>query len=247
MRDPENLHHAYEYQDDIKDHVLIQELPEFDIPDYDLNDDKEMKKYLYDIENIVRTSYEYRTKWLKYLKDYVDMNQCSYFKNISNMDSNNIKIEIHHDPLSLFDIVQTVFNKRLNKRESLEVEMVAKEVMFNHYAMNIGVIPLSETVHELVHNEYLFIPTNKVYGNYKAFVSLYGPYIPQESLDLLQKIEDFTVNCNTSDYKTLLSTHFIYVNLGEEDSPLYKKSDLDEINVLIREKLKKNIKNQYTT
>lgn len=229
MRDPDALHHFYEYTDDVPDVIKIHELPEFRIPDYDLNDEKEFKKYIQDIERVVRQSFEYR-RWLKYLKDYVDMNQCSFYENVTNMDTSKIRIEVHHDPLSLYDIVMTVYNKRVAYHESLEVEMVAKEVMYHHFAMDIGVIPLAETVHELVHNGYLFVPTSKVFGNYKKFIRDYELFLPQECKDNLVKIEELSATYDGDEYKQLLQTKFIYVDpTGAYDLPR-----LEDISHLIR-------------
>ena len=83
------------------------------------------------------------------------MNKCSFYENVSNIDSNDIKIEIHHEPISLYDICIIVYNKRNFFHENLSE--LLKEVMLLHYKLLIGLIPLAETVHELVHNKYLFI------------------------------------------------------------------------------------------
>ena len=243
MRDPDALHHFYEYTDNVPDVIKIDNLPPFETPDYDLNDEKEMKKYLFDIERTVRNSFEYRYKWLKYLKEYVDMNQCSFYENVTNVDTSKIRIEIHHEPLSLYDIVLTVFNKRVAFRESLEVEMVAKEVMYHHFAMSIGVIPLAETVHELVHNHYLFIPTTKVFGNYKKFIQEYEPYIPLECLDSLKKIEEYTLAYDADEYKQLLDRKYIYVDAtGAYDLP-----PLEEVGKLMKGRLKDILNNSQNT
>ena len=240
MRDPDALHHFYEYTDDVPDVIKIGTLPPFEQPDYDLNDEKEMKKYLFDIEKTVRNSFEYRYKWLKYLKEYVDMNQCSFYQNVSNVDTSKIRIEIHHEPLSLYDIVVTVFNKRVAFHESLEVEMVAKEVMYHHFAMSVGVIPLAETVHELVHNHYLFIPTTKVYGNYKKFVQEYEPYMPIECIDALKKIEEYTMAYDGEEYKQLLDRKYIYVDV----TGAYNLPPLEEVAGLMKNRLKDILNDQ---
>ena len=74
--------------------------------------------------------------------------------------------------------------------ESLNVQMVAKEVMELHYKLIIGLIPLSETVHELVHNGFLFIPTTNVYGAYKDFVERYRVYMDPQLLKTLKEAEE---------------------------------------------------------
>lgn len=234
MRDPNNLHSFYEYADDVKGVVQIKELPPFEIPDYDLNDDKDVKKYLTDIERVIRGSYEYRYKWLKYLRDYVDMNKCSFYENVTNVDTTKIKIEIHHDPLSLYDIVSIVYNKRVFFRESLEVEMVAKEVMYHHFALSIGVIPLAETVHELVHNQYLFVPTSKVYGNYRKFIDEYRDFIPVETMDALNNIEELSQVYNADEYQNLLQRKYIYVDV----TGAYNLPKLETIAQLMKHRIK---------
>jgi hypothetical protein len=142
------------------------------------------------------------------------MNKCSFYESVSNADTTKIKIEIHHEPLSLYDIVVIVYNKRVAFHESLEVEHVAKEVMYLHYEMEVGLIPLAETVHELVHNQYLFVPSTKVFGKYQKFVEDYRPYIPLEQLDILDRIEQLTATYEADEYKQLLSKKYIYVDLS---------------------------------
>ena len=211
MRDPDGLHSFYEYADEVPDVIKIKDLPPCTIPDYDLNDEKSFTKYLQDIEKVVRTSFEYK-QMINYLRNYCDMNKCSFYQSVSNADTPKIHIEIHHDPLSLYDIVVIVYNKRAAFHESLEVEHVAKEVMYLHYDMQVGLIPLSETVHELVHNQYLFVPSNKVYGKYKQFVMDYKPFIPLEQMNILDRIESLTSEFEGSEYNQILSKKFIYVD-----------------------------------
>lgn len=159
-----------------KEEIKLDHLPSFDIADYDFTNEKDLIKYFKNIEKICRSSRSYK-KFIEYLRNCVDMTQCSFYKNVNNIDTFSIKIHIHHAPLTLYDIVTTVYTKRVANHENISENAVAKEVMYNHYKLNVGLIPLSETVHELVHNGYLFIPTNYVYGNYKEFVDMYGKYM----------------------------------------------------------------------
>jgi hypothetical protein len=76
--------------------------------------------------------------------------------------------------------------------------MVGKEVMELHYKLLIGLIPLSQTVHELAHSSKLFIPSNKVMGRYNLFVDLYKPFCTEEQLEVLSRIEKYS-NENRSD------------------------------------------------
>ena len=98
--------------------------------------------------------------------------------------------------------------------ESLTIESVAYEVMYVHYSLMVGLIPLCETVHELVHNQYIFVPTNKVYGYYKQFVKTYYDYIDPELLDRLDELERLTVEGTYNDtYKTVLEKKYITIDM----------------------------------
>lgn len=197
----------------------MNEIPDYDIPDYDLNDEKSFKKYIQNLEKDVRSSYEYKAL-IKYLREYMDMNQCAFYKNINNIDSTAIHIEIHHEPLSLYDICIIVYNKRLQFNEPLDEEYVAKEVMYLHYNLMVGLIPLAETVHELVHAQYLFVPTTAVLGKYREFVDRYHDFMLPEQLETLEHIEEATKTYDGSDAKTLLSKNFIYMDMtGAYDLP----------------------------
>ena len=229
MRDPDSLHKFYEYVDDVPDVIKVEELPDFTIPDYDLNDEKEFKKYIGDIEKAVRNSFEYR-EMIKYLREHLDMNKCSFYENVSNLDTTKIHIEIHHEPLSLYDLVLTVYNKRVAFHESLEIEMVAKEVMYHHYTMQVGLIPLAETVHELVHNQYFFIPSTKVFGNYKKFVMDYEAFMPPECLDSLKRIEELSNNYEADEFQQVLSKKYIYVDV----SGAYNLPRMEDIAAMIK-------------
>lgn len=233
MRDPNSIHSFYEYADEVPQSIKLNDLAPCTIPDYDLNDEKEFTKYLRDIEKVVRSSFEYR-KMVSYLRDYLDMNKCSFYESVSNADTTKIKIEIHHEPLSLYDICVIVYNKRVAFHESLEVEHVAKEVMYLHFDMQVGLIPLAETVHELVHNQYLFVPSTKVYGKYKKFVQDYKAFIPLEQLDILDRIEQLTMGYEAEEYKQLLSKKFIYVDA----SGSYNLPKLEDVAQILKSRIR---------
>lgn len=199
--------------------IKINNLNPFDINDYDLSEPKEQKKYFFDIERICRNSRSYK-RYIDYLREHVSMVKCSFYKNINNIDTYSIRIHIHHTPLTLFDIVNVIFNKRLAMREPLSVNLVAKEVMYVHYKMMVGLIPLSETVHELVHTGFLFIPTDKVFGKYKEFVQSYGQYIPGDLLSTLESAEEYTKAYDYAKETKLLSMQMVHIDpSGAYDLP----------------------------
>lgn len=184
MREYESLKHVPYKQPDGYEVLDMNNIPPFCIPDYDLNDEKERKTYFKNVEKIIRKSKEYQ-KFTQFLREECNMSECSIYENVNNQDTFKIKIHQHHHPYTLFDISNAVFNKRFAFQESLDEELVAEEIIWLHYNLYVGMISLSETVHELVHNNYLFIPLDRVFGDYKGFTNMYLDYIPVEILDNL--------------------------------------------------------------
>ena len=232
MIDPGSIHERYEYVDEVPDIIKIDELPIYDRYDYDLADETSFRRYIDSIERDVRNSFEYR-RMVGYLRDYMDMNKCSFYENVNNIDTTKIKIEIHHAPFTLADITYIVYNKRAAFRESLEEEMVAKEIMYLHYCLWVGLIPLAETVHELVHNKYIFVPSTKVLGNWKEFYNRYEPYMSPEQIENIKNIIDTSNEVERDEYKTLLSKKYIYV----DTSGAYNLPKAEEIAAMLKSKI----------
>lgn len=210
------------------DKIEIKNIPDFDIADYDLTNDKDIFQYLTGVERVCRNSRCYK-KLVDFLRNYVDMNKCSFYKNINNIDTRSIKIHIHHSPFTLFDIASIIYSKRVAMGESLSIPMVAKEVMYCHYNMMVGLIPLSETVHELVHNGYLFIPTDAVYGKYKEFVQQYQDYLGPIK-NTLDRLEEATKAYDFVKETKVLTMNMIYI----DPTGSYEFPDMNEIIELLK-------------
>ena len=242
MRNPDNLIPPEPVEENSNGPVevyKINNVPIYDAEDYDLTNPKDFKKYTDSIERIVRMSFEYR-QFVKFLRENVDMNKCSFFENVSNIETFKVKIHIHHEPITLYDIVLAVYNKRCAMHEPLTENMVAKEVMYNHYMLRVGLIPLSETVHELVHNQYLFVPTTAVFGKYWEFVDVYHDFIEPETLDTLKKIEEVSKTYSIDQAKEILNTHLIHVDTDE----VFGKTDLGAVKQTLEERIEE-IKQSY--
>ena len=218
-------------------------IPEFDFITYDLEDEKEFKKYLKDIEREVRGSFEYK-HMIDYLRNYMGMDQCSFIQ-VSNKDNYNIKIEIHHYPFTLFDIVEIVYKKRASNYESLDVEMVAKEVTLLHYKLLVGLIPLSVTVHQLVHEGKIFIPVQNVFGRYKLFVDMYKNYCEPEQLETLNRIEKYSYEQTSELLNSQDVLHMNYINMKIQDKK-YQLPDLNNMSVQMSSRIETIKNNNYT-
>lgn len=179
--------------------------------------DKDKIKMIKTVERIARSSQEYR-QYIQFLRDEIDMTQCSFFNNMSNKESKRIGIEIHHEPFTLFDITQVVLEKWIAEEMDINPLLIAAEVMRIHYQGNVGLIPLSLTVHDLVHNGRLFIPLQNVYGNFIKFLEEYDKYIPNDLKDMLEVKLKMSKELQFVDM-TLLEKRFIYLEVDGMSFP----------------------------
>lgn len=225
--------------------MIMDNIPPYDTEDYDLFNEKDFKKYIDDIERMVRSSREYREA-VQYMRKFINMNTSLFFQNINNIETAKIKIELHHHPFTLYDIVITVFNKRSRLQESLDIELVAKEVAYLHYFLVIGLVPLSRTEHKLVHNQALFIPLELdgkpiVLGDYNKFVEMYERDIPEDTMIRFNTYKELTKNYNQAINTEILKISPTYLQLpGSDNQSLgaYKISDLQQVLQITQSKVK---------
>lgn len=187
----------------------IEEKPER--PIYVFHNTKDRVKFIKTCEIMIRKSMEYKD-YVKFLKGHLDMNHCEVLKNISNENGKHYTIEIHHEPFYLFDIVDTVIYKRQVLDESITPFAIADEVMGLHYDEKVGLIPLSKTMHELVHSDKIFIPLQLIYQQYDKFYEEYEMYMQQNLKDAIE----MKVNMSMKSSKVqsdILDPEFTYVNI----------------------------------
>lgn len=200
------------YADNESTIIDINELPYYEESSYDFNDDKSFKHYMADLERTIRNSFEYRSL-INYLRSMEGMNQCSFLENVVAEQGSKVRIELHHSPLTLYDICLIVLKKRQFNNEPTDINSVAQEVMYLHYIGWVGLIPLSQTVHEMVHNQYVFIPTNIVRGNWRAFVESYHDFIDSQTLDAIDNAEKATEQNLMDQRMDVFNNHKIYLNV----------------------------------
>ena len=89
--------------------------------------------------------------------------------------------------------------------------------MYIHYSLLVGLIPVSETVHELLHANYLFVPMDKVFGNIEKFIGMYEPYFEPELKLQLQKVRDYTNIYNEELAKNIrvLERNYLYLDMSD--------------------------------
>ena len=114
-----------------------------------------MDKYIKYIEKLVRNSYEYRN-YIWTLKNEFDINRCKFLKDID-IQKTGVGLEFHHYPFTLYDIVFLTITDKINRYGQFESNItdawkLAEEITRLHYENKVGLVPLTTTVHELVHN-----------------------------------------------------------------------------------------------
>ena len=217
-------------------------IPQYETETYDIYSDKDFKKFIADVEKEVRGSIEYR-RCIQFLKDNMGMSESAFMEGISSKESSKIKIELHHTPFTLFDISLIVFNKRLYYGESLELEAVAKEVCKLHYYLVVGLVALSKTEHELVHNQYLFVPCTKVLGNYGKFMDYYHNFMTPEQLEIIDRIEMMS-----DQYAAIAAQNEIILQnnlITLDTSNAYELPKFDEVKHLMERKIQQIEDNGY--
>mgnify|MGYP005760805763 CR=1 FL=1 len=182
-----------------------------------VEDEKAKTKFIKMVEKIVRSSYEYK-EYINFLKTEVDMNCCSFFNSIDRTSMNGVRLEIHHSPFTLFDITSIVTNKFIQEHRKINPISIAEEVMELHFKGYIGLIPLSLTIHDLVHSGELFIPVDKVYGNIVAFVSEYEQYMTNEQRELLLVNID-TTECLEEYKPNVIEKKYTYLDIEDVSKP----------------------------
>ena len=183
-----------------------------------LNTDKDREKFIKRIEQIIRSSLEYRD-YIAYLKENVNMTKCAFFQNVENAQGSRVRIEIHHEPLTLFDIVSVVLNKFIEEGIPLDDLYIADEVMDLHYKNMVGLIPLSKSLHQIVHNSNdIIIPLSLVFGDYKDFIHEYEDYLDENIIEKIERKINDTKSFNQS-MVDKLSPEFVYINVDGYELP----------------------------
>jgi hypothetical protein len=206
------------------------ELNSFDVPEpwYNLDNKKDKDKYIKTVERMVRSSMEYHTL-IDYLKNIMGMNFCSFYHRFSRdlYSRTKLSIEIHHEPFTLYDIVAIVLNDTLSRNpDNFRPSMfdIAEEVMEMHYRGYVGLLPLSKTVHELVHSGKVFIPLQFIDTGFNNFLHEYKTTI--ESMEGLMEMLSAKINLSKEyaedpeRFTSILKKKYIYVvNEGYDNIP----------------------------
>jgi hypothetical protein len=184
------------------------------------DDEKQKTKFIKDIERIVRSSLEYRN-YIKFLKTEALINYCSVLNKLPDDIVNSISIEMHHYPFTLYDITEAILDRHLQCGLNFSRISIANEIMDLHYNNQIGLVPLTETAHELAHSNTIELSSKLIFGDYERFISLYQSFLDQNKIQFVRSLQE----------KSLLNNdYFIEVNkdVFEIDPSIFRSNEDDE-------------------
>lgn len=182
-----------------------------------LRTEKDRNKFIKKVEQTIRSSKEYKD-YIHFLKEHMDLDQCIFFQAVSPEENKRFRVELHHEPFTLYDYVSVVLDKFLDEGQEINDLAIADEVMELHYNNQVGLVPLSKTIHRLVHESVkVMVPLNMVYGSYNEFLENYEKYIPDYMYDKLEEKLRKTANLTEESFNAL-KQEFRYIEVeGRED------------------------------
>ncbi|MEM3420386.1 MAG: hypothetical protein QW806_09235 [Nitrososphaerota archaeon] len=158
--------------------------------------EKEQTRIYKKIESTIRSSYEYN-KFLSHIKSELNITRCV----ITKEDLEEVKIEFHHFPLTLYELVDIVYTTFAEKNNLFSSFDVAKEVMKLHYNKVVGLIPLTKTLHEKAHSSNIYFPKQFILFNFEKILSM--DYIVKDEYKIKitraanTTVDEFLERCKT--------------------------------------------------
>ena len=173
------------------------EIPFYKDADYMFSLENEVV-FIKDVERMVITS-KYYSRYIAHLKVDLGLNFCQVKGNISEDEDAGVKdlIETHHGPIfTLFDVVSIILNYMLIKGMKITTFSVANRVIEEHFKHRVQTVMLCETVHQLVHDNKVFLNYRQGFGDLYSFLEIY-----YEGLDeiMVNKIIDYIDKCKKYD------------------------------------------------
>jgi hypothetical protein len=145
------------------DGFFVQPMASKDLNQSDFN------RFVKSVKSSVRASYEYK-RFIGYLKHQVNLTRCSF---LNKVDDEKATVEIHHAPFTIHDVIEIIIDHMLSIGPITTLS-ICNEVMQAHFMGLVGVVPLSETVHQLVHSGKIKLHPNQIYGDIPGFLERYN-------------------------------------------------------------------------
>jgi len=161
----------------------------------------EYNKFIKNCEKSIRGCQEYKL-WRNYINDVLGIQTCA----ITEERSDECSVEIHHHVPSLFTLVKSIVNEKIEKEELFCTFDICTKAIELHFQNKVGFVVLITSLHEKVHNGALNIPKRLIRGDYSFFINNYSKYLDADELDILNaklSITDHNCNWSKDDYPAL--------------------------------------------
>lgn len=196
-------------------------------PEYELLSSKQRFRYITMIKAETRKTVEYR-QYIEFLKKHRGMHTSIVLPAATRANGKKYSIELHHEPFSMFEIIDIIVSKREAQGESLKPFDVIEEVLELHYDEKVGLVPLDITSHELCEKGKIFIPLQHIYQRYDQFYDEYSelctiPEKIEQSLEIKVTLsEKFAADLNNEGklvLSDLLEPQFTYLEFNGQLFP----------------------------
>lgn len=135
-------------------------------------DEKEMGRFIKSCEFLIRRSPEYNV-WTEYIRETLGFTDCQ----VTGEQHAHTKVDIHHHPFTLFDIVKGVVCKHLSNAVPFCSYDISEEVIGMHYKLQVPYCLLVRSIHEKYHNGYIRLPMEIVRGECSHYLDNYLKYL----------------------------------------------------------------------
>lgn len=142
----------------------------------------EFMKFAKNCEKLIRSSLEYKD-WRTYILDVLQVNSCMITK--ERMDE--VSVEVHHHIPSLFTLMRSLINKKLELEESFSTFDVCQDAIKLHFDNKVGYLVLISSMHEKIHNGYLNVPARLIRGDFNFFITNYAKYLDDGELEVINR------------------------------------------------------------
>ena len=189
--------------------------------EYDIFSKKGRFNFISMLKSNIRNTMEYRS-YIDFLKKHRGMCRSHVLPAATIENGKKYSIELHHEPFSMFEIIDIVLTKRETCGESLNPYHIMEEVLELHYDEKVGLVPLDITSHQLAEKGLIFIPLQDIYQRYDLFYDEYSALceIPEKIENMLEikialseKIESGLVMTD------MLCPEFTYLDINGQKYP----------------------------
>jgi hypothetical protein len=182
----------------------------FDLNYYftEIPDDRTYTAFIKNIEKQFRGSDEYSY--------YIHCLKCAGFNYdflMPNINDMIIDIELHHTPLTLYEIIEILIEYAFSKKELINTFTIIKTLIQEHFNHCVGLVMLCTTNHQLVHSDKLKITKDMIFGDYKSFLNDYDSVVSDA---LRSKLQDFNIRTNVDGVEMLDSSKRLSYNTNKK-------------------------------